>query len=122
MPRMVRLTAVLMLASVLAGCGVAPFPVAPPRDSNEQAARAAEERPQVRELLASPSAKYLSLCYGNAINTPGDVLAEARDRCPYGGQISKVTDDFFWNGCALFQPTRVTFICVPGEPPPSVYQ
>ena len=122
MPRIVETVVAGLLALGLGGCGVAPFPVAPPRDSQEQAARAAEQRPQVRELLEAPGATFLSLCYGNGVNTPGQVLAEARDLCPNGGQISKGTDDVFWNGCALFQPTRVTFLCVPGDPPASLYQ
>lgn len=106
----------------LGACTVAPYPVAPPSDSQARAAEEAEQRPQVEALLAAPGAHYFSLCYGNTVNTPGEVLARARELCPYQGRISKVADDFFWNGCALAQPNRVTFLCAPGAPPPSLYQ
>ena len=69
-----------------------------------------------------PSPRAIALCYGNLLNSPEEVMAAAQELCPNEGQLQRVHEDFFWNTCALFQPVRVSFVCVPGPPPPSRYQ
>jgi hypothetical protein len=96
----------LMLA--LAACSARPFVVdAPkalaPKLSAEQAAAMKS---------GHPAPRLLSLCYSGTLNTPEEVLAEARYECAEG-DITYLDSDLFWTPCGLFQPVRASFLCQP---------
>jgi hypothetical protein len=66
-----------------------------------------------------PTPWSFGLCYSELMNEPADLLATAREVCPYG-HIESRDEDLFWNGCALLQPRRATFVCYPApEPEPA---
>lgn len=101
----------MALAVGTAACSSAPFDIPPSRDAGDEA----RKNPVTATMLKQPGARYIALCYGAQINSAEDLLAAARERCPRQGQVEVVTQDFFWNGCALAQPNRVTYLCVPGS-------
>ena len=111
--------AALVLLLAVAGCANRPFAVDPPEaawpvpNGVDQAPRAAYEY--------NPDPRPISLCYSSQLNTPQEVIERARALCPNQGRIRFHSEDAVFNGCALFQPYRVTFICTPGQPPPSPY-
>jgi hypothetical protein len=102
------------LGLTLAACTGRPFEVAPAEavqssldaelppseEGDEEAAAEDETRPRV-----------ISLCYGAGLNSDEEVLEEARYLCRDGTVEPRGEEDFFWNGCALFQPFRASFIC-----------
>ncbi len=63
-----------------------------------------------------PTPWAFGLCYAELMNGPAELLAAAREVCPYG-HIESRDEDVFWNGCALFQPRRATFVCYPAPAP-----
>ncbi len=101
------LTACLLLLA-LAACSVRPFVVAAPKAlgpklSAEQAAAA---------MAGNPAPRLLSLCYSRSLNTPEEVLAEARYECA-GGEVTYLDSDLYWTPCGLLQPVRASFLCRP---------
>ena len=50
------------------------------------------------------------------------MLAQAAALCPEGGPVTLIEEDVFFNGCAIFQPHRATFRCIPGPAPESKYK
>lgn len=114
--------AVLTLSLALAACSSTPFEVPP----SDDAQRLVPGVPALAGVLGpfdyDPRPRAIALCYGSFFNRPTEVMALAGELCPYGGEIERVDDDFFWNGCALLQPQRASFICTPGPAPPSRYR
>ncbi len=101
------LTACLLLLA-LAACSARPFVVPPPKAlapelSAEQAAAA---------KAGHPAPRLLSLCYSRTLNTPEEVLEEARYECAEG-EVTYLDSDLFWTPCGLLQPVRANFICRP---------
>ncbi len=101
------LTASLLLLT-LAACSARPFVVAAPKAlapklSAEQAAA---------EKAGHPAPRLLSLCYSGTLNTPDEVLAEARYECSEG-DVTYLDSDLFWTPCGLLQPVRASFLCQP---------
>jgi len=101
------LTAGLLLL-VLAACSARPFVVKAPKAlapklSAEQAAAA---------KAGNPAPRLLSLCYSGTLNTPEEVLAEARYECAEG-EVIYLDSDLFWTPCGLLQPVRASFLCRP---------
>ncbi len=97
-----------LLLLLLAACSSRPFVVEPPKAlaskiSVEQAA--AEEAGRLAPRL-------LSLCYSRTLNTPEEVLAEARYECAEG-EVTYLDSDLFWTPCGLLQPVRASFLCRP---------
>lgn len=110
-----RMSFALALLLVLGACSSDPFPAATPANVKTEAAK----DPVTATLMEEPGARFFALCYSSQINEPADVRAAAQELCPYQGRLAVVSQDAFWNACALIQPSRVTYICVPGEPPPA---
>ena len=107
--RRVLISCLLLLA--LAACSARPFVVdAPkalaPKLSAEQAAA---------EKVGHPAPRLLSLCYSGTLNTPDEVLAEARYECSEG-EVTYLDSDLFWTPCGLLQPVRASFLCQPAPP------
>ena len=65
--------------------------------------------------------KY-GLCYSSQLNTPAQLVAQAQALCPQDGKVTLIEQDFFLNGCSLFQPHRATFLCTPGPAPEPKYK
>jgi len=114
--------AVLALSLALTACTSAPFEVPPSGDAELMV-------PDVPALAGvfgpfdyDPRPRALALCYSSLFNRPTEVMEAAGELCPYGGEVERVDNDFFWNGCALFQAQRASFICTPGPAPPSRYR
>ena len=101
------LTACLLLLA-LAACSARPFVVPPPKAlapklSAEQAAAA---------MAGHPAPRLLSLCYSRTLNSPEEVLAEARYECAEG-DVTYLDSDLLWTPCGLLQPVRASFLCRP---------
>ncbi len=101
------LTACLLLLA-LAACSARPFVVATPKALAPQlsAERAAAEK------VGHPAPRLLSLCYSRTLNTPEEVLAEARYECAEG-EVTYLDSDLLWTPCGLLQPVRASFLCQP---------
>ncbi len=104
-------TACLLLLA-LAACSARPFVVDTPKAlapklSAEQAAA---------EKVGHPAPRLLSLCYSGTLNTPDEVLAEARYECSEG-DVTYLDSDLFWTPCGLLQPVRASFLCQPAPSP-----
>ena len=95
-------------AAALAGCSMAPFQVT----GSKAAAEAAQA--EGADLLPRLKPRAIGVCYSPAFNDPADVEAEAVYRCD-GGRVEKKDEDFFWNGCSLSQPNRVSYVCFPPD-------
>ncbi len=100
------------LVAGLAACSPRPYPVAGPGSLTralepEQAAAAEAERPVPR---------IVSICYSSLLNTPEEVLEEARYECQ-DGEVRFHDKDSFWTPCGLLQPVRASFLCTPGPKP-----
>ncbi|MCH8810074.1 MAG: hypothetical protein IH993_09630 [Proteobacteria bacterium] len=65
---------------------------------------------------ARPAPRIVSVCYGNWLNTPEEVLDEARYECR-DGEVSNRDKDSFWTPCGLLQPVRASFLCMPRTQP-----
>ncbi len=101
------LTACLLLL-VLAACSSRPFVVAAPKALAPQLSAetaAAEEAGRLAPRL-------LALCYSRSLNTPEEVLEEARYQCR-DGEVTYLDSDQFWTSCGLLQPVRASFLCRP---------
>lgn len=105
----------------LGACSTAPYDVSP----SDAALAAVPAVPASVGPLGpfdyDPRPRAIALCYGNAFNEPAEVMARAGELCPYGGEVQRVDDDFFWNGCSVMQPQRASFICFPGPAPAPKY-
>ncbi len=114
--------AVLALLLALAACSSAPFQVKP----SDDAVGMVPGVPALAGVLGpfdyDPRPRAMALCYSGLLNRPAEVMELAGELCPYGGEVERVDDDFFWNGCALFQPQRASFVCSPGPAPASRYR
>ncbi len=105
-PRRILTACLLLLA--LAACSARPFvvdtpKVLAPKLSAEQAAAM---------KAGHPAPRLLSLCYSRALNTPEEVMAEARYECAEG-DVVYLDSDLFWTPCGLLQPVRASFLCQP---------
>jgi hypothetical protein len=99
-----RVVVACALAAALAACSARPFQVSVPK-SVTRAREAAVE-------AGRPAPKIISFCYGNLLNTPEEVLEEARYECR-DGEVTFYDTDSFWTPCGLLQPVRASFICTP---------
>jgi hypothetical protein len=118
---MLRLSLRPIIAAValtaLSACSFEPFRVGPP-EGIEIAPPAAGAPVVVRGAFDfNPTPRAFGLCYSELINEPAELLAKAREVCPYGHIEYREEEDLFWNGCALLQPRRAGFVCYP-EPAP----
>ncbi len=93
-----------MLAVALAACSARPYKVSVPK-SLTRAREAAVE-------AGRPAPGIVSICYGNLLNTPEEVLEEARYECP-NGEVTFHDADSLWTPCGLLQPVRASFLCTP---------
>ena len=59
----------------------------------------------------------ISICYSSVLNTPEEVLEEARYQCN-DGEVTLSEQDVVWTPCGLFQPRRATYICTRPNPAP----
>ncbi len=107
-----RILVACVLAAGLAACSARPFPVSAPASLT----RALEPRQEAAAEAGLPVPRVVSLCYGKALNTPEEVLDEARYECR-DGEITFLDADSFWTPCGLLQPVRASFICTPRTPP-----
>jgi len=98
----------LCAAAVLAGCSFAPYRV----EGSDEAAEAAKA--ESADLLPRLQPYAIGICYGPAFNELAEVEAEAVYRCD-GGRLEKKDEDFFWNGCSLSQPNRISYVCFPPD-------
>lgn len=104
-----RLIVVFAAAATLAGCSMAPFQV---EGSDAALASAAQ---QAGDKLPRLQPHAYGVCYSSAFNDPEDVEAEAVYLCE-GGRLERVgEEDFFWNGCSLTQPHRISYVCHPAD-------
>ena len=103
-----RVVVACALAAALAACSARPFQVSVPksltRDLERQWADSADRR--------GPRPRIISFCYGNLLNTPEEVLEEARLTCP-NREVTFYDADSFWTPCGLLQPVRASFLCTP---------
>lgn len=105
--KIARTALVAALAVVVLGaCAPRPYPVEPAQ-SLQRAFDAAPDH--------APGARLIGICYGNALNSPEEVLAEARFQC--GGDVELRDEDMIWTPCGLLQPVRATFLCTPAPTP-----
>ena len=95
-------------AAGLAACSARPFPVAAP----ESLTRALEPEREAAAAAERPVPRIVSICYSNVLNTPEEVLEEARYECR-DGEVSYRDKDLFWTPCGLLQPVRASFLCTP---------
>ena len=120
MPSLRRVVAVL-LPVLVAACEFRPFEI----DSSRRASRSAAALQVSTEPLGpfghNPNPRPIAVCYSSQFNTREEVVQRARELCPNEGAIGFFEEDAFFNGCSLFQPFRVTFICTPGPAPASPY-
>ncbi len=99
-----RVVVACALAVALAACSARPYKVSVPK-SVTRAREAAVE-------AGRPAPKIISLCYGTLLNTPEEVLEEARYECR-DGEVAFHDADSFWTPCGLLQPIRASFLCTP---------
>ncbi len=111
MPFAIRIRSVptaCLLLLVLAACSARPFVVAPPEALEP---RLSEEQASA-ELAGRPAPRLLSLCHSRALNSPEELLAEARYECAEG-DVTYLESDWFWTPCGLLQPVRASYLCQP---------
>ena len=100
------------LVAGLAACSPRPYPVAGPGSLT----RALEPEREAAVEAERPVPRIVSICYNNVLNTPEEVLEEARYECR-DGEVSYRDKDSFWTRCGLLQPVRASFLCTPGPDP-----
>ncbi len=115
-PILLRLVLMVPLLAALGACSTPPFQVPPPDEVVDGLPGDPEPETARGRFDFDPTPRAIALCYGKSFNTWESVVMEAREICPHG-LIEFKGEDFFWNGCALLQPTRASFVCYP-EPPP----
>jgi len=107
-----RIVVACALAAALAACSARPFPVSAPKSLT----RALEPEREAAAEAGRPVPRIVSICYSNLLNTPEEVLDEARYECPTG-EVAFHDADLFWTPCGLLQPVRASFLCTPRTPP-----
>jgi hypothetical protein len=100
------------LGLTLAACSGRPFEIAPP-EAVQSSLQTEVPSGDGEEAASVAGPRVISLCYGAGLNSDEEVLEEARFLCEGGTVEPQGDEDFFWNGCALFQPFRTSFICTP---------
>ena len=103
-----RLILALGIGAAVSGCSMAPFQV-----QGSDAAQASA-RAQAGDKLPRLRPRAYGVCYSEAFNELADVEAEAVYLCE-GGRIERLDEDFFWNGCSLTQPHRISYVCHPAD-------
>jgi hypothetical protein len=100
----------------LAACSTEPYEIR--AQKGVEIAPLAESEPAVARSRFDfdPTPWTFGLCYSELMNDPAELLAAAREVCPHG-HIESRDQDVFWNGCALLQPRRATFVCYPAPEP-----
>ncbi len=107
-----RAALVLGLVSLgLCACSPLPYPTKPPR-AVERDLKQQNTQDQV------PKSRAIALCYSDRINTPKDLMDEARLLCD-SGSLKYVGTDILWTSCSLLQPARATFLCFRNSATPS---
>ncbi len=107
-----RILVACVLAAALAACSARPFPVAGPKSLT----RAMEPEREAAAEAGRPARRIVSICYGKLLNTPEEVLEEARYECR-DGEVTFHDADSFWTPCVLLQPVRANFLCTPRTQP-----
>ena len=107
---------------MLAGCESRPFEVESPGGAQAAVKPYKANTEDLGPFDYDPSPRPISLCYSTQINTQREIMERAQSLCPNNGTLVYYGEDSFINGCALFQPNRVTFLCTPGPQPPSPYE
>ncbi len=107
-----RVVVACALAAALAACSARPFQVSAP----ELLTRALEPEREAAAEAGRPAPRIVSICYGKLLNTPEEVLEEARLTCP-DGEVTFHDADSFWTPCGLLQPVRASFVCTPRPEP-----
>lgn len=97
-------------AFVLAGCSTPPYQAEIPKSLQR------EFRDEAKQVSAPGSAprRAVAFCYSEMLNTPQDIIDEARLACGTGGAAFHGTD-VLWTPCSLLQPRRATFYCTLGQ-------
>jgi hypothetical protein len=103
-----RLLLALCAGAALSGCSTAPFQV------EGSDASLASAKAQAGDKLPRLQPRAYGVCHSSAFNEPEDVEAEAVYLCE-GGRIERLDEDFFWNGCSLTQPHRISYVCHPAD-------
>ncbi len=99
-----RVVVACALAAALAACSARPYQVSVPKSLTRARTAAAE--------AGRPAPRIVSICYSNLLNTPEEVLEEARYECP-NGEVTFHDADSIWTPCGLLQPVRASFLCTP---------
>ncbi len=107
-----RVVVACALAAALAACSARPFPVAGPK----ALVRALEPEQEAAAEAERPVPRIVAICYSNLLNTPEEVLDEARYECR-DGEVTLHDADLFWTPCSLLQPARASFLCTPRPEP-----
>ncbi len=107
-----RILLACALAAALAACSARPFPVAGP----ESLTRALEPEQEAAAEVERPAPRIVAICYSSLLNTPEEVLEEARYECR-DGEVTFRDADSFWTPCGLLQPVRASFLCTPRPEP-----
>jgi hypothetical protein len=105
-----RVLAVCLVGLALVACSARPFPTTPAKTVKRALDRDYANAP-------GPRPWALSLCYSQAVNSPEEVLAEARFYCK-DGEVALLGQDILWTPCPLLQPVRASFLCRPKPSPP----
>ncbi len=107
-----RIVVACALAAALAACSARPFQVSAPKSLT----RALEPEREAAAEAARPAPRIVAICYGNLLNTPEEVLEEARLACP-DREVTFYDADSIWTPCGLLQPVRASFLCTPRTQP-----
>ncbi|MFQ5467548.1 MAG: hypothetical protein ACE5DS_05365 [Kiloniellaceae bacterium] len=87
---------VVLAALALGACNPRPYQVRPAK--------------AIARAVGPDGVQLVGICYGNVVNTPEQVMKEARFAC--GGDVTELRGtDIVWTPCGLLQPTRATFAC-----------
>ncbi len=107
-----RIVVACALAAALAACSARPYQVSAPASLTP----VLESEREAAVEAGRPAPKIISLCYGTLLNTPEEVLEEARYECG-GGEVTFYGADSIWTPCGLLQPVRASFLCTPRTQP-----
>lgn len=98
----------ILAALAISACSPLPYETAIPKAVERELRPYAED-----DGPSAPNApKALSFCYSEALNTPEELMNEARLLCP-NGKLTLHGTDIVWTPCSLLQPSRATFFCTP---------
>ncbi len=99
-----RILVACALAAALAACSARPYKISVPKPLTRAREAAVE--------AGRPAPRIVSICYSNLLNTPEEVLDEARYECP-NGEVTFHDADSLWTPGGLLQPVRASFLCTP---------